>query len=492
MSATNSIHSSLDTTDRFFIGGAWVTPSTSSKFDIINPSTEELFYRVSEAKAEDLDRAIAAAREAFDNGPWPHLSHSERALYLSRFAAALDDRSLEVSTLWSGQMGIVNSTAQVAVSNFGRAFRYYADLGASFAFEEQMSAPSAGGSAVLIREPVGVVGAIIAWNGPIFNIGNKVAPALLAGCTVILKAAPEAPGEAYVLAEVAEAIGLPAGVLNVVVADREVSELLVRDPRVDKISFTGSTAVGRRIAALCGERIARVTLELGGKSAALVLDDYDIHEAATTLTAQACMLNGQVCTSLTRIIVSRNRHDALVDAMADCFSRVQIGDAFDPASDLGPLAMSRHRDRVESYIAKGLEESATLVIGGHRPANLDRGFFIEPTIFANVDNSSVIAQEEIFGPVLSVIPAINEDDAIAIANDTIYGLNNAVFTTDAERALAVARRLRSGTASQNAKPRSREITFGGFKQSGIGREAGTEGLLSYLETKAVILDSETT
>jgi aldehyde dehydrogenase (NAD+) len=267
-----------------------------------------------------------------------------------------------------------------------------------------------------------------------------------------------------------------------------VSELLVRDPRVDKITFTGSTAAGRRIASICGDRIARCTLELGGKSAAVILDDIDIATAAGTLAANECFVSGQVCSSLTRIVVTRNRHDEFVDALTQSFAQVQVGDPFDPQTQMGPLASRRQRDRVEGYIAKGLAEGATLAAGGGRPKHLDRGWYIEPTVFGNVDNSSTIAQEEIFGPVLSVIPADDEQDAIAIANDTIYGLNASVFTNDVDRARDVARQLRSGTVGHNAFRTDFTMAFGGFKQSGIGREGGTEGLLPFLETKSVILE----
>jgi len=288
--------------------------------------------------------------------------------------------------------------------------------------------------------------------------------------------------------EAAEEAGLPPGVLNVVTADREVSELLVRDPLVDKITFTGSTAAGRRIASLCGERIARCTLELGGKSAAVVLDDMDLGTAAATIAGAECFLSGQVCSSLTRIVVSRHRHDEMVDALAAAFSQVRVGDPFDPQTQMGPLAARRQRDRVEGYIAKGVAEGATLATGGGRPKDLERGWYVEPTVFANVANASTIAQEEIFGPVLSVIPAANEQDAVAIANDTIYGLNSSVFTNDVDRARSVARQLRAGTVGHNAFRTDFGMAFGGFKQSGIGREGGTEGLLPFLETKTVILE----
>jgi acyl-CoA reductase-like NAD-dependent aldehyde dehydrogenase len=299
---------------------------------------------------------------------------------------------------------------------------------------------------------------------------------------------PEAPGEGYVYAEAAEAIGLPPGVLNVVTADREVSQLLVTDPRVDKITFTGSTAAGRKIASLCGERIARVTLELGGKSAAVVLDDADIASVAASIAGAECLMTGQVCSSLTRIVVTQKNHDEMVEALSASFAQVQVGDQFDDTSQMGPLAMQRQRDRVEGYIKKGVDEGATLAAGGGRPKHLERGWFVEPTVFGNVDNSSTIAQEEIFGPVLSVIPAADEQDAVRIANDTIFGLNSSVFTPDVDRARQVAGQIRAGTVGHNGFKTDFGMAFGGFKQSGIGREGGKEGLLPFLETKTVILD----
>jgi aldehyde dehydrogenase (NAD+) len=479
---------SLRATDRFFIDGTWVTPSTSDLIDVIDPTTEEVYFRVAEAKEADVSRAVAAARHAFDHGPWPRLSHAERAIFLRAIAAGLDARGLEISRIWTGQMGVLHSLARLSIPRFGDLFRYYADLADLFPFEEQHKG-SGGEEALLVREPVGVVGAIIPWNGPLLLTAHKVAPALLAGCSVVVKASPEAPGEAYVLAEIAEEVGLPPGVLNVVTADRPASESLVRDHRVDKIAFTGSTATGRRIAALCGDRVARVTLELGGKSAAIVLSDFDIATAAASIAHSEIAVSGQVCSCLSRIIVSRSRHDELVEALSEPFSQVRVGDPFDASSEMGPLAMRRQRDRVESYIAKGKEEGATLATGGGRPRDLDRGFFIEPTVFGNVDNSSTIAQEEIFGPVLSVIPADSDEHAIELANGTIYGLNASIFTHDKERAVEVARRLRSGTVAHNGHRNGADIAFGGFKQSGIGREGGREGLLPYLETKTIILDS---
>jgi len=481
-------HAPVGHADRFFIGGEWVRPSTDSFFDVIAPTTEEVYMRVAEAQDADVTSAVAAARAAFDTGPWTRMSHAERAGYLRAIGKKLDDRVADISMAWPNEMGILHSIAQSFAGSVGGVYEYYASLADSFVFEERHHPAAGGAVGLLVREPVGVVAVIVPWNAPILLIANKIAPALLAGCTVIVKSSPEAPSAAYIMAEVAEAVGLPPGVLNVLTADRAVSEQLVRNPGVDKISFTGSTLAGRRIASICGERIARYTLELGGKSAAVILDDYDIETAATSLIGPACLMSGQVCSSLTRIIITRNRHDQLVDALSAKFGKVKVGDPFDPSSELGPIAMRRQRDRIETLIAKGKGEGATLATGGGRPKHLSRGFFIEPTVFGNVDNHSTLGREEIFGPVLGVIPADNEAHAIEIANDTIYGLNNSVFTNDPDRAYLVARQLRSGTVGHNVFRTDFSIAFGGFKQSGVGREGGREGLLPYLESKTVILE----
>src|SRR6201996_9560835 len=474
-------------TDRFYIGGQWVTPSSDAQINVIDSDTEQLYFSVPEAQAADIDRAVTAAKEAFDNGPWRWLTHQQRAGYLRAIGAELKRRSEDIGQIWPREAGVLYSSAKGGGIGAERTFNGFADLAATFPFEEPAK-PSVGQFGLLVREPVGVVGAIIPWNAPIGLISNKVAPALLAGCTVILKNSPEAPGEGYLLAEAAEAVGLPAGVINVVTADCEVSELLVRDPRVDKITFTGSTAAGRRIASICGERIARVTLELGGKSAAVLLDDVDIETTARTLSQAECFLSGQVCSSLTRIVVPRSRHDAMVEALASSFSTVKVGDPYSDSTQMGPLAAERQRDRVEGYIAKGVADGATLATGGGRPKDLDKGWYVEPTVFGNVDNHSVIAQEEIFGPVLSVIPAADEDDAVRIANDTIYGLNASVFTSDVNRARQVGARLRSGTVGHNAMRTDFGVSFGGYKQAGIGREGLHEGLPYFLETKFMVLE----
>jgi aldehyde dehydrogenase (NAD+) len=477
--------------DRFYIGGQWVAPSSDSTIKVIDSDTEQLYFTVAEAQAADIDRAVTAARDAFDNGPWTGLTHHQRAEYLLAIGAELKRRSDDLGQMWPRESGVLAAVAKFGGAGAERTFQGFAALADTFPFEEPVK-PSQGQFGLLVREPVGVVGAIIPWNAPMGLISNKVAPALLAGCTVVLKSSPEAPGEGLLLAEAAEAVGLPAGVINVVTADREVSELLVRDPRVDKITFTGSTAAGRRIASICGERIARVTLELGGKSAAVILDDADIETAANTLAAAECLVSGQVCASLTRIVVTQSRHDAMVDALSAAFSKVKVGDPYDPSVQMGPLAAERQRTRVEGYIAKGLEGGAILATGGGRPKDLERGWYVEPTVFGNVDNTSVIAQEEIFGPVLSVIPATDEADAVRIANETIYGLHGAVFTNDNDRAREVAGQMRTGNIGHNGFKTDFEMGFGGFKQSGIGREGGLQGIAPFLESKAMLLDGPTT
>jgi acyl-CoA reductase-like NAD-dependent aldehyde dehydrogenase len=473
--------------DRLFIGGHWVKPVTDNMIDVVSPNSEELVLRVAEAREPDIDKAVAAARKAFDEGPWPHLSHAERADTLRAIAEQLRARNDELAFIWTEQMGALSSFTKSAGIDAAKTFDYFAGLAATFPWEEERKPGFGGGVAMVVREPVGVVAAICPWNGPLGSMARKVAPALLAGCTVVMKPSPETPLDAYILAECMEAAGLPPGVVNLVPAHRDVADYLVCRPGIDKVAFTGSTLAGRRIATVCADRMARVTLELGGKSAAIILDDIDIADVVSTLTPGMCRLNGQVCASLTRVVVSKQRHDEFVDAFASSMRGIRVGNSRDSDTQLGPLAMKRQLDRVEGYIAKGREEGAKLATGGGRPAGLNRGYFVEPTLFANVDNGMTIAQEEIFGPVVSVIPYNDVTDAIRIANDSIYGLNGAVFTNDVEAAYDIARGVRTGTFAQNEFKIDFAVPFGGFKQSGIGREGGPEGLMPYLELKTVHL-----
>ena len=485
-----SLFSAMSHLDKLFIDGSWVAALTGASIDVINPSTEEVFISVAEAGEADIDRAVDAARRAFDTGPWPRMTHAERAGYLRRIGDAMDKRVDQIATIWPSEMGILHAMAHPFAGTIGDIWRYYAGLAETFAWEERFDNPPMGGDyALIINEPVGVVGAIVPWNAPVNIMAFKLAPALIAGCTTVLKLSPEAPGTGYLLAEIAEEIGLPTGVLNVVTADRVASEHLVRHHGVDKIGFTGSGPVGKRIASICTERLARFTLELGGKSAAVILDDYDAELAAQSLVGSACAMTGQICSSLTRIIVTGAQHDRLVDALAAGFEKVVVGDPFDPAVGMGPVAMQRQRDKIEQMVQRAASDGNRIVSGGKRPAHLNRGWFFEPTLISNVVNSDFIAREEVFGPVLSVIRAKDEEDAIAIANDTRFGLNNSVFTTDPARAYAVARRLLSGTVGHNGWRSDMSIGFGGFKESGVGREGGINGLRAYLEPKTLIMEN---
>lgn len=486
---TLSFDSPIKHPDRFFINGEWARPSSDASIDVINCATEERFATVAEAAEADVNRAVQAARKAFDQGPWPRMTAQERARLIRAIASELDKLAEDGALIWTSESGVLHALSRLRMQSLGQAYIDYADLAETFPFQEQHTPKAGGNVGLLVREPVGVVAAITPWNAPASIIASKCAPALLAGCTIIVKASPEAPGAAYMLAQACEQAGLPPGVVNILTADRVVSECLVRHPDVDKVTFTGSTAAGRRIASICGERIARCTLELGGKSAAVILDDFDIDEAAKTIADRARYLSGQVCAALTRIVIPKQRHDALLEVLSQRFASVRVGDPFDPETEMGPLATDVHRKRVERYIEIGKAEGYKPATGGGRPANLERGFFVEPTVFGGVDNNSTIAREEIFGPVLTVIPAQSEEQAIEIANDTIYGLNASVFTNDADRAYSVARRIRSGTVGHNSLRVDFSIAFGGFKQSGIGREGGVEGLLSYLESKTIILDA---
>jgi aldehyde dehydrogenase (NAD+) len=472
--------------DKFFIGGDWVDPASSDQLAVISPHTEEVIAKVPEATTADVDRAVAAARQAFDHGPWPQMSAPERADVIAAISAGIQARYEEMARTISEEMG-----SPIAWAIMGQVFAatmvldYYAGLAREYPFEERR--PGILGPTLVRREPVGVVGAIVPWNVPLFVTSLKLGPALASGSTVVLKPSPETPLDAYLLAEIAQEAGLPAGVLNIVQADREVSEYLVRHPDTDKISFTGSTVAGRKIGAICGEQLKRCTLELGGKSAAIILDDADLEATVGGLMPNAMMNNGEACVAQTRILASRARYGEVVDAIATAADAMKVGDPLDPETAVGPMFASRHRDRVEGYIAKGRDEGARVVTGGGRPAGFDKGWYVEPTIFADVDNTMTIAQEEIFGPVLSVIPYDDVDDAVRIANDSEYGLSGSVWTGDPQAGVDVARRVRTGTYGVNGMGMDFSSPFGGFKDSGLGRELGPEGLVEYLESKTIVL-----
>lgn len=472
--------------EKLFIGGEWVPPQDGGRLELVSPHNETVAAHTACAGRLDMDDAVAAAREAFDKGPWPRLSPAERAVFLGKLQAELAKRAEDLSLALTLQTGTLWGGSQLMTGLGSMLLDFYAKGAGGFRFEEPHTAMD-GGAAVVVHEPVGVVVAIAPWNAPYTIMMNKVAPALLAGCTVIMKPAPETPLEAYILAECAEAAGLPPGVLNLVPAHREAADHLVCNPGVDKVGFTGSTAAGKRIAAVCGERIARCSLELGGKSAAIVLDDFDTSAAAKMLAGVITIACGQVCVTLSRVLVPRRRHDALVAALKAELEAVKIGDPMDPATQMGPLAMARQLLRVEQYIELGIREGATLVTGGGRPPGLAGGYYIQPTLFANVDNVMRIAQEEIFGPVVCVIPYDDEADAIRLANESDYGLFGAVLTNDNAAAWRIARSIRTGAYAQNAFRLDYFLPFGGFKQSGLGREGGVSGLKAYTETKTILL-----
>jgi betaine-aldehyde dehydrogenase len=475
---------------RFYIDGHWVGPGGRAMFAIENPADETVFARVPLAGPQDVSAAVGAARRAFDTGAWPRLSPAERSRFLRAIADGIDARASVLDAIYTGEVGALPWAAAATSAGAAATFRYYAGMAESFPFVERHQPTAGGAFGFLVREPVGVVAAIIPWNAPLMLIATKLAPALLAGCTVVLKSSPEAPLEAVVFAEIVEAAGLPSGVVNVIMADREVSELLVRNTDVDKVSFTGSSAAGRQVASICGSRMARSTLELGGKSAAVVFDDYPAESVVQALVPPMCMLAMQYCAALSRVIVTRSRHDRLVEALADGLGAIRLGPPADPETQMGPLSLRRQYKRVEEYVARGVAEGATLATGGRRAEQFDKGFYFLPTLFGHVDNRSIIAREEIFGPVVCVIPAEDEADAIRLANESDFGLNSTIFSGDTDRAYAAARQLRAGTVGVNAFRSDFGIAFGGFKQSGIGREGGREGLLPYLESKTIIMDAD--
>jgi aldehyde dehydrogenase (NAD+) len=486
----NTVMPTLEHPTRLFIGGQWVAPVKGGQINVVAPHTERTTATVAEATEEDMDRAVAAAREAFDRGPWPRLSHRERADYLSKLRAALAERSAELATAWTFQVGGLSMVAPHMVGGALALLDFYAAAADKFAFVEKHRPSDGQGVAYVVHEPVGVIAAIAPWNAPLNIMLNKIAPALLAGCTVVMKPSPETPLETYIIAEAAESVGIPPGVLNLTPAHRPASDHLVRNPGIDKVSFTGSTAAGKRIGSVCGERIARCTLELGGKSAAIVLDDYDVNAAAKTLAQTIAIMSGQVCATLSRVLVSKKRQAAFEQALTRELQAIRVGDPTDPSSQMGPLAMRRQFDRVAGYIAKGKEEGARLVCGGDRPPHLKQGCYFNPTLFSNVDSRMVIAQEEIFGPVIALMTYEDEAEAVRIANDSNYGLFGAVFTHDNDKAYRIARAVRTGSLSHNAFKLDFFLPFGGFKQSGIGREGGFAGLASYTETKTILLEGE--
>ena len=471
-----------------FIDGEWRPPSGAASFEVVSASTGERIGAVPRAERADADSAVAAARRAFDDPQgWSSWEPARRGSVLRRFAEALERRGTEIARRVSMQNGM-----PISVSSVGEAglppmmLRYYAELAEATPVESTGPGLRSGVTTVR-REPVGVVAAIAPWNAPQALSAFKYAPALAAGCAVVLKPSPETVLDAQLIAEAAMAAGLPPGTLSILPADRDVSAYLVGHPGVDKVAFTGSTAAGRVIAEVCGRLLRPVTLELGGKSAAVLLDDVDLADPAlaAALPAATVANSGQTCYLGTRVLVPAHRHDEIVDYLAAVIGSMPVGDPLDPATRLGPLVSAQQRDRVEGYIAAGRRQGGTVVTGGRRPRWAQAGWFLEPTIFTGLNNSSTLAREEIFGPVLTVIPYDDPDDAVRIANDSEYGLGGTVWTSDPERGMAVARRIRSGTLGVNGYRIDPGAPFGGVKASGLGRELGPQGLAEYEELKSI-------
>ena len=469
--------------DRFFIGGQWVAPSAKDTIDVHNAGTGEVMGRVPAGTEKDADAAVRAARAAFE--AWSSTAPSDRSAFLEKISAGLKARADEIARTIAQEVGMpIKMSSRIQAGLPIANFANYAKLAREFSFEEKV------GNSIVVREPAGVVLAITPWNYPLHQITLKVAPALAAGCTVVLKPSEVAPFNAFILAEVIEAAGLPKGVFNLVTGyGPALGEALVKHPGVDMISFTGSTRAGKRISELASQTIKRVALELGGKSASVILEDADLAQAVKS-TVNGCYLNsGQTCTALTRMLVPQSKYEEAARLAAEAAKSFIVGDPLQEATKLGPLSSQAQLERVRGYIQKGVAEGAQLVAGGAEPPEgaPTGGYYVRPTVFGNVKNSMAIAQEEIFGPVLSIIPYQDEEEAVRIANDTVYGLAGAVWSKDDSRAQRVARRIRAGQVDVNGGAFNMNAPFGGFKQSGHGREAGVYGLEEFLEYKALQL-----
>ncbi len=470
----------MDRSQQIYINGRWTAARGDTAFEVIDSSTEEVISRVKAASRADAADAVRAARAAFD--AWAARPLTERCDFLERIAAGLEARRDELADLIAREVGMPRKlTPRLQVAGAILNWRRTAEEARRLSLEETV------GNSTVVREAVGVVVAITPWNFPLHQITLKVAPALAAGCTVVLKPSEVAPLNAFALAEVIDAAGLPAGVFNLVSGSGpDVGEALVSDANVDAVSFTGSTRAGRRISEVAASTIKRVSLELGGKSASVVLDDADLPAAVKGTISGAFLNSGQACNAQTRLLVPAARYDEAKAVARQTVEGFTVGPAFAETSKLGPLVSAGQRERVQGFIRTGVEQGAELIAGGtEAPSGLDRGYFVRPTVLGKVDPRSTVAQEEIFGPVVSIITYRDEDDAVRIANDTIYGLAAGVWSNDEKRALRVARRLRAGQVDINGAPFNPAAPFGGFKQSGRGREAGRFGLDEFLEYKSI-------
>ncbi len=472
----------LVTRDQLFIGGQWVDPTGDGTIEVINAATEEVMGRIPEGTAEDVDRAVVAARTAFES--WSQTPIEDRVERCTAISLKLQERQPELAALISQELGCPIAFSMIAQTGLpSMDFASIAHLVEHIPWEQQI------GNSLVVREPLGVVGAITPWNYPLHQIAAKVAPAMAAGCTVVLKPSEVTPLSAFVLAEIFAEVGVPAGVLNIVSGyGPVVGEAIAAHPGVDMVSFTGSTRAGRRVSEVAAGTVKKVALELGGKSPNIILDDADLEKAIVN-GIQKCYLNsGQTCSALTRMLVPREKLPAVEQIAAAVVAQTKLGDPFDETTQLGPLVSDVQRARVRSYIEQGIAEGAKLITGGAEPPEgLDRGFYVQPTVFSDVTPEMTIAQEEIFGPVLVIQPYDDEDDAIRIANDTQYGLAGGVYSAPEERAKAIARRIRTGQVEVNGAAFNPLAPFGGYKQSGHGRELGPYGIEEFLTLKAIQL-----
>ncbi|WNG85317.1 aldehyde dehydrogenase [Mycobacterium sp. ITM-2016-00317] len=473
--------------DSLFIDGRWMKPASNETIALVSPSTEEVVGVVPSAEPRDVDAAVASARAAFDDAHgWPNWEPARRAAALEQLADELTARADELSCRVSSQNGMpIAFSRNVEAVTPALVLRYYAGILRDTQFESEQP-HLMNGTTLIRREPMGVVAAIVPWNYPQSLASFKYAPALAAGCTVVLKPSPQTLLDSYTFAEAVSATAIPPGVVNIVGGGAEASAHLVEHPGVDKVAFTGSTEIGRQIAEVCGRLFRPVTLELGGKSAAIILDDADLDLSVIgeRLFEATLLNNGQTCFLSTRILAPESRYSEVVDTLAALVSSLRVGDALDPATQIGPMVSSAHRDRVQRYIKKGIHEGARCVVGGNA-ARHDTGWFVEPTLFADVDNGATIAQEEIFGPVLSVIGYTDTDDAVRIANNSAYGLGGTVWTSDPDRGKPIARRIRTGTVGINRYQPDIGAPFGGVRSSGIGRELGSTAMDNYMHVKAI-------